>query len=517
MTTTLSRFSQHWWILSALSFVVVCLFFKDFGVAWDDPLQAQYGELLVAYYASMGTDDRFMSLADLRYYGGAFEIVAQLAAQFSPWSPYETRRLLGGLVGALGVLGCGALGSLIGGRGIAWLSATFLATWPVWVGHAFINSKDVPFAAAYVWAVYFLTRIAKDDRVRPAHHAGFAVAAGLAMGIRVFGLFLLGLYACLLARAALQTIRAGSAPVARKLLTQALAFGLAGTGSWLLMMLGWPWTHGGPIERPFEAARLMTRFPRPMEILFDGQVMVTTRLPWSYAPTWLAATLSPLVVILLLILVPLLLLRLKKRPQVPSAAAAILLVCGSLPLLAAVTGRVVLYDGIRQLLFIGPLLMVAAAWSAVELLKNLASTRTRLLAVAAGVILSLDPVAGLVRLHPYQYIYFNQLVGGLKGAAGRFETDYWGLGLREAAEWVNQNQLLLKSRGGLKVFIPHNCGEPTSAGAYLDPRVRLTDNNLAGDYVLAPTRFGCDKSFNGTAVFTVRREGVPLVVVKMME
>jgi hypothetical protein len=254
-----------------------------------------------------------------------------------------------------------------------------------------------------------------------------------------------------------------------------------------------------------------------MEILFDGQVMVTTRLPWTYAPTWLTATLPPLVVVLLLILVPLLLLRFRNRPHAPSAAAAILVVCAGVPIMAAVTGRVVLYDGIRQMLFIVPLLMVAAAWSAVELLKSLPSTRTRLLAVTAGVVLSLDPVAGLVRLHPYQYIYFNQFVGGLKGAAGRFETDYWGLGLREAAEWVNQNQLLLKSRGVLKVFIPHNCAEPTSAGAYLDPKVRLTDNNLAGDYVLAPTRFGCDKRFEGSAVFTVRREGVPLVVVKMME
>ena len=30
-----------------------------------------------------------------------------------------------------------------------------------------------------------------------------------------------------------------------------------------------------------------------------------------------------------------------------------------------------------------------------------------------------------VSYHPYEYIYFNELVGGGKGATGNFEVDYW--------------------------------------------------------------------------------------------
>jgi hypothetical protein len=163
------------------------------------------------------------------------------------------------------------------------------------------------------------------------------------------------------------------------------------------------------------------------------------------------------------------------------------------------------------------MLMVAAAWTGVQLVKHLPSARWRGAATALACLLSLDPLAGLVRLHPYQYIFFNRLAGGLRGAAGRFETDYWGLALRETAEWVNHNQRLLKPRGLLKVFVPHNCAEPVSAGHYLDPAIRLTDNNLAANYVLAPTRFGCDRQFDGTPVFRVEREGVMLAVVKVME
>ena len=510
--------ARCWWLPAALSALSALVFFKDFGVGWDDPLQARYGDLLLSYYSSGGIDESYAELADLRYYGGAFEMPAQLLARISPWTPIETRRLAGGLVGALGVLGCGALGGLMGGVCVAWLSGALLASWPSWVGHSFVNSKDIPFAAAFVWAIYFLVRIARADPApRRADQAGFAFSSGLAIGTRAFGLVLLFVYAGLFARVLARAWRGPDLGRRRRVALQGLPFTATAVTSWLIMMIAWPWTQRGPFSRPFEAAQLMSRFPRPMEVLFKGQLTVTTRLPWDYVPTWLGSTLPPLVVILLLLLLPMALLRLRDGSRRPGAAEGILLFLACGPLFAAITGRVVLYDGIRQLLFVIPLLMVVSSWVAVEILGRSKSRRWRGSVILVALLLSLDPLAGLVRLHPYQYAYFNRLVGGLRGAAPRFETDYWGLALREAAEWVSQNQRLLKSRGVLKVFVPHNCAEPTSAGAYLDPAVRLTDNNLAANYVLAPTRFGCEQRFLGTTVFKVQREGAVLAVVKVME
>lgn len=42
-----------------------------------------------------------------------------------------------------------------------------------------------------------------------------------------------------------------------------------------------------------------------------------------------------------------------------------------------------------------------------------------------------------VRLHPYQSTYFNALVGGVAGADGRYETDYWLSRYKEGIERVN--------------------------------------------------------------------------------
>lgn len=41
-------------------------------------------------------------------------------------------------------------------------------------------------------------------------------------------------------------------------------------------------------------------------------------------------------------------------------------------------------------------------------------------------------------LHPYEYAHFNEFVGGLEGAEGRFATDYWALSNRELIQEVNR-------------------------------------------------------------------------------
>jgi len=53
-----------------------------------------------------------------------------------------------------------------------------------------------------------------------------------------------------------------------------------------------------------------------------------------------------------------------------------------------------------------------------------------LLAVLPGILT-------IVQLHPYEYVYYNRLVGGTEGAFRRFEMEYWLTSYRAAAEYVN--------------------------------------------------------------------------------
>ena len=59
----------------------------------------------------------------------------------------------------------------------------------------------------------------------------------------------------------------------------------------------------------------------------------------------------------------------------------------------------------------------------------------RVLLIAA---IALPGVYSSVRLYPYEYVYYNSLVGGTAGVRNRFELDYWRISLREMALELNE-------------------------------------------------------------------------------
>lgn len=59
--------------------------------------------------------------------------------------------------------------------------------------------------------------------------------------------------------------------------------------------------------------------------------------------------------------------------------------------------------------------------------------------IAIVLVLSFNPIRHIIANYPYQYIYFNELTGGVKGAYGIYESDYYYNGLRGGCEWFIKN------------------------------------------------------------------------------
>lgn len=78
-----------------------------------------------------------------------------------------------------------------GGPRAAFFAATAIAVCGIWYGAMFAHTKDVPFAAAMMGALYFLLRLARELPT-PRWHLVllFGALSGCALGIRVLGLFL---------------------------------------------------------------------------------------------------------------------------------------------------------------------------------------------------------------------------------------------------------------------------------------------------------------------------------------
>ena len=89
----LDRLAARLALCSLLVALIAALTFRDYGLGWDDYTHSQYGELLLALYASGFKDTRALSFVNLYLYGGGFDMAAALLAKILPFDLFETRRL----------------------------------------------------------------------------------------------------------------------------------------------------------------------------------------------------------------------------------------------------------------------------------------------------------------------------------------------------------------------------------------------------------------------------------------
>jgi hypothetical protein len=117
-------------------------------------------------------------------------------------------------------------------------------------------------------------------------------------------------------------------------------------------------------------------------------------------------------------------------------------------------------------------------------------------------------------LHPYEYIYYNNLVGGVEGAFREYELDYWETSNKEAMEYLNQ-------------IAPQNAvvvvkGAYQSARTYA--RKDLTVVNYVegvdsqADYAILSTQFFVDAATypDSPVIHQVTRGSAVLTVIKLL-
>jgi hypothetical protein len=483
-------------LLFALLVLLVAVTFDHYGNGFDAEVQDVYGRQIVSWYATLGADRSALSYIDLFYYGGLFDMVAALANHVSPWPHWATRHLLEAVSGLIGMAGAWRLAHRLGGPVAGFAALACLALMPSYYGMMFINPKDIPFAAAMIWAVYFLTRLS-DELPKPSWQtvAWFGGVAGLALGVRI-GAVLLFFYLGVVVLAA---------PGNR--FKAALRVAPAVPLAWATMLVFWPWAQVSPILHPIEAFRHFSAMNGNIGTLFFGRMVGGTYHPAYYLPVYMAVKLPDLVLALLTAGAMFGVLRLGRgdslRAKLPVLLAALF------PLVYAVATNPVLYDAERHFLFVLPALAVLAGLTAAQL----AAHRRRVVFAGLAVLLGSWQVAQMVQLHPYEYAFFNDLVGGTRNAAGLFETEYWGASLAEAtgdlSQYITSHHMARSTPWRVAV-----CGKPSQMGDESDPDIAPTTDWQHADFFVATTRGACDRRLPGREIGEVARDGVPFAVVK---
>ena len=498
-------------ILAAVA-LIAAMTFRDYGLGWDDVTQSQYGELLLKLYGSGFADQRALSFVNLYYYGGGFDMAAALTAKISPFGLFETRRLLGAAVGMVGFLAAWRLGRRLGGP-LAGLSAlALLAACPLYYGHMFMNPKDAPFAAAMAVLLLGIVR-AFDEYPAPSLRtlALIALALGAAFGARVLAVLAGPPAAAGLLLIVVQEARGGkwreaSARLGRFLarLAPALLLGYA------IMGLLWPWGVLSPLN-PLRAALYFDKFfEKPWKELYEGALIAVPDMPASYLPHLMLLQL-PLIMLALALAgsIGSLVAMLRRDTDTKRRAALLaLLLAAFLPIAIALLTRPALYNGIRQFLFIMPPLAVlgglAGGWVFERAAAHgRAALTASIAAFAAGLSL---PIYGMAGLHPYEYVYFNALAGGVRGAQGQYMLDYWGLAFKQAADAL-RGKLAGAQPPAERRWVVAICGPQAAAQQELGPRFETTWDEKTADFVMSLGTFYC-RALPVPVMAEVKRDGV---------
>lgn len=518
---------RHWrqllFGLLIVALAVILATFLDYGLTWDESLQSAYADSVLRWFRTRGQDRHALGSYNLHLYGGAFEVPAQLAGRILPFGLYEGRHLMTALVGFGAVIAAWLLGCQLAGPRAAFVAAVFVLATAPFYGHLFNNSKDVPFATFSTLVLVAMFAAAERVPRIPWKYAIITgVALGLTLGVRVGGIFHLGyILLAWFGALVLHHRRSGASfrVAASDGVRMALQVGAVVVIAWGLMLVLWPFGQVSPIANPLRALNAASRFGWDGSMLFAGAEVRSTALPWTYVPHYFAVTLSEAQLFALLLGVIAATVSLRRRAFKAQTLfrLGMLVFMVSFPVVAAIALRSTLYDGIRHFLFLVPLLAVLAGWGFSAFL-DIASRGTVLVAsalVAAGVVFV---VVEYVQLHPYQYVRFNQLVGGLPGAYERYETDYWGLSYRESAEW-----LALDSRATpYRPLSVSNCSLQILHAYFLEKddhdrrRYTTVSKDSSSDIFLATTRYGCHRRTD-PVIHVVRRQGVPLTYIFAMD
>ena len=183
-----------------------------------------------------------------------------------------------------------------------------------------------------------------------------------------------------------------------------------------------------------------------------------------------------------------------------------------LPLAIAVVKRPALYNGIRHFIFVIPPMAILGGLAFGRFIEWLGSSERRrnwqLAAIGlftAGLTL---PLVEMVRLHPYQYTYFNDVAGTVRTADSRFMLDYWGLALKQASntlrEQIIARQEIPPVNRKWKVAV---CGPQRPAQVALGPDFSIGWDSHSADFAMSLGEFYC-KGLPAPIYVEIKRDGV---------
>lgn len=438
--------TMFFWLLLLL-FILMPLMSLKFGRNSDETVSNNYGKDVLKYLSTFGKDRSVFDLQkpgykDMLYYGLSFDLLCAVVNKVSPIGEFETRHMLNSLFGLLAIF----FAALIARRLMNWRAAVmvllFMFISPQFLGYSMNNAKDIPFAAGYVAAIYFLLRfLIQLPNPRKITIVFLTLSIGFTCSNKVNGIILL---ACLILFLVLiegykalknKSIKGEISSIRR--FSNYLLF--IGIGAYILTIAFWPYSHQSIIKNVWQSLIQFEKIGTLMihYELFDGDRMNMEFVPWYYTFKLMLITI-PIYVLAGFAASLLGIKWISKKINV--YLISILLFVTFFPIFYAMYKHSKLYNGWRHFLFIYPTFVVLSVcgWEYLLSLFNKRYLKYALIAIFA--LMMAKPLLWMINNNPNQVAYFNEFTGGVNGAFAYYETDPLTNCGREAIEWLIKNR-----------------------------------------------------------------------------
>lgn len=504
-------------LIAVLIILSLCTF-RDYAVSNDEVVQHQYGKLILDYYISGFENRNVFSFDNLYLYGGLFDTVAVALAELLPIDAFDLRHILCALIGIGGIAATAATARLVVGPRAGLLAGLSLALCGPWYGAMFNHTKDIPFAAAMMGAMLVLIRLGR--RISSPSRIGIlalGLLAGSALGLRVLGLLVvvyIGV-AVLVYLPRSEGVSARWRDMAATGVRLLPALGIA----YLVMITAWPWSMLAPLN-PIRGLLAFSDFQYPIRTSFAGHVYRMGEVPRLYVPVYLLVRTPVFMLVGAATGVIALLPRSRMKIGLQQKDLAMLSLAVALPLACQVLLHGPAFTGMRHFLFVIPPLAVLCGIGLDKLLA-IAELRHRIVATSAAAMMGaclLWEACVLFRLHPYENLYYNPMVGGVSGAFRRYDLDYWFNSMPEAIKLLEAYVKDMEPSGkAAQIYSVAVCGERLSFERTVTlPQLQWDFKSEwnESEFFIAPTHMNCDQDLDGKIIGTIERLGVPIAYVK---
>jgi len=437
---------------SVFLLILMLILSKNAGITCDEVLHYEHSVSVYNYFASHGHDQSALNtpVTNLKYYGQSYDdLVTILIKWFKIDNVYGFRHIMSSIAGWLAILLTALFAVWLTDYKAGILVLVIFAVSPTFMGHTQNNLKDIPFALAYIASIFFLLRFLVSGRKNSYRDIILlTTSTAFSISIRAGGLLLICymfffLFIFYLIKY-LRERKIDFTEIGKKFIW-ILCMSLI---SWLLSILLWPYALHGPVKNVIESYRVMAHFPSTFRQIFEGKVGWSDYMPWYYLSK------SMLITIPIIVLAGLVLFAYSSGTKLNTGKKQLfgfVIFTVLFPLVFVVTEKSNTYSCWRQFLFLYPGIVILASIGFYHFFEYLKRRYLKWGLMVLMGILAIHPLKFMLNNPQFYYLYYNEFVGGLRGAYSNYETDYYYVSQTAASNWLID--YLKNKEPGMKIKI----------------------------------------------------------------